>query len=325
MTDLEELVQMLASPTAGVRNEACLKMKHVSESSKQAVLALEAATRDDDPEVAAAARFALEADIHSNLLSSMDRDVPKPTAQATSTPSHDIRSPDSGTSSSAAAARLTPGDRPLEGARRDWPGLQPEDERQLLLTQIFRFPLGLGRADTERAIHLKEDDPASRRCCNCGQRPGGEYAFYFGNWLSSTSTLTANVRTTQSKYVVQGRRTAFVCDSCITQKLRGQYLLAAGIPVLVVLAVIGLWVIDSMVHRATGQGWEYDIRSPLALASVYAVAGGGFLRELALVVDLVGTPRYEVGQRIALDSQRAALFELGYRACWTERAYMKSR
>ena len=63
--------------------------------------------------------------------------------------------------------------------------------------------------------------------------------------------------------------------------------------------------------------------SPVVSGAFFLVAGGGLLGELALVVNLVGTPRYEVGQQIALNSQKGALFEQGYRACWTERAYMK--
>jgi hypothetical protein len=336
VTELEDLVQMLNSPTAGVRYEACLKLKHVSESSKQAVLALKAATRDTDPEVAAAARFALEADVRWSLLFPMDGSAPKPAAQAPRTPSRGARSPDSGASSPAETAQPMPGGRPVEDARRDWlglpvdaaarerMGLPPEDGQQGLLAQVLRFPHGMSKGDIQRAIQPKEDDAASRLCCKCGQRPGSEYAFYYGSWLSMTDTLSGNVRTTQSQYVVRGRGTAFVCDRCITRKRRSRCLLAVAIPVLVVLAVIGLWATDSMLRRATGQGWDYDKLSQLLRVAFYAAAGGGFLGELALVVDLVGTPRYEVGQQIALDSQKGAIAGLGYRACWTERAYMKS-
>lgn len=80
MTDLEELVQMLSSSSAGVRRAACDELRHASASSRQAVFALETAAHDDDPQVAAAARFALEASVHRNILTDMGRDVPSPAA-----------------------------------------------------------------------------------------------------------------------------------------------------------------------------------------------------------------------------------------------------
>ncbi len=88
-------------------------------------------------------------------------------------------------------------------------------------------PLGASAAGDESAVERGHKDSMPRRCSKCGKRPGSEYAFYFGNGVSSTRTWSGNQKTTQTQYAMGGRGTAFVCDECITQEVRSRFLLAA--------------------------------------------------------------------------------------------------
>lgn len=190
--------------------------------------------------------------------------------------------------------------------------------------QVPLSPTGPNRAGNEPAVEGAEQAPMPRRCSKCGQRPGSEYAFYFGNKVGSMSTLSGNQRTTQVQYAMGGRGTAFVCESCITQKVRSRFLLAIGLLLLAGLALVGILAMEPIVGRAVWQeGISHTLLS-LAQIAVYCVAAASFLRGIVAVVELIGTRRAEVGQQIALDSQKQALFDFnGYDSFWTERAYLK--
>jgi hypothetical protein len=97
-------------------------------------------------------------------------------------------------------------------------------------------------------------DPMPCRCSQCGQRPGAEYAFYFGNKRSSTSTWSGDKRVTQIQYAKGGRATARVCDKCIADKRRSQFLLAAGLLLLAGPAVIGVLAMEPIVGRSVWLG-----------------------------------------------------------------------
>jgi hypothetical protein len=62
----------------------------------------------------------------------------------------------------------------------------------------------------------------------------------------------------------------------------------------------------------------------LAQIPLFCVAAAGLLRGIVAVIGLIGTRRAEVGQLIALVSQKQALLALcGYDSFWTESAYLK--
>jgi uncharacterized protein YbjQ (UPF0145 family) len=77
MSNLEKLLQMLESPKPGKRYDACEELRVGKETSPQVVLALEKAMSDADPEVADAARRALDADAHRPTSIAMGRIPPK--------------------------------------------------------------------------------------------------------------------------------------------------------------------------------------------------------------------------------------------------------
>ncbi len=77
MTDLDKYIQMLSSPKAGLRYDACERLRISKESSVEAVLALLITCEDTDKEVAERAEKALAADIHQEILQRMDRKTPK--------------------------------------------------------------------------------------------------------------------------------------------------------------------------------------------------------------------------------------------------------
>jgi uncharacterized protein YbjQ (UPF0145 family) len=73
MTHLDKLVEMLSSPNAGKRYDACEELRVTGESSVAAVTALEHALNDTDHEVAERAKRALIADVHRAVLLQLGR------------------------------------------------------------------------------------------------------------------------------------------------------------------------------------------------------------------------------------------------------------
>jgi hypothetical protein len=73
MADLNKLIEMLNSPDANTRYDACQGLRVADESSEAAVLALEKATQDNDSGVAERARAALQSDVHQMMLRKMRR------------------------------------------------------------------------------------------------------------------------------------------------------------------------------------------------------------------------------------------------------------
>ena len=82
MAQIDKYVHMLESPKASVKFEACEELRVANESSEAAVLALEKVARDPDPTVADAARRALDADVHVEILTRLGRSSPKSEEQA---------------------------------------------------------------------------------------------------------------------------------------------------------------------------------------------------------------------------------------------------
>ncbi len=77
MSEIDKYIQMLHSPKARVRYDACEQLRVSPISSEGAVAALEKATHDPDHEVAEAAANALEADAHTDILARLGRPSPK--------------------------------------------------------------------------------------------------------------------------------------------------------------------------------------------------------------------------------------------------------
>jgi hypothetical protein len=73
MTDLNKYLNMLKSPKASIRYDACEELRVATESSPEVVLALEEASQDEDESVAERARLALASDTHVRMASKMGR------------------------------------------------------------------------------------------------------------------------------------------------------------------------------------------------------------------------------------------------------------
>jgi hypothetical protein len=67
MTDLNKYLNMLKSPKADTRYDACEELRVATESSPEVVLALIEATRDENEDVAERARQALGSDVHQRM------------------------------------------------------------------------------------------------------------------------------------------------------------------------------------------------------------------------------------------------------------------
>jgi hypothetical protein len=76
MTDLDKYLNMLKSPKVSVRYDACEELRVATESSPEAILALEDATKDKDEFVAERAQKALAADVHQRMGVKMGRAWP---------------------------------------------------------------------------------------------------------------------------------------------------------------------------------------------------------------------------------------------------------
>jgi uncharacterized protein YbjQ (UPF0145 family) len=71
MSKLEKYIQMLDSPKANTRYDACKLLRVSKESSAAAVLALDQVTQDPEKRVADAAKHALEAEVHLVMISQL--------------------------------------------------------------------------------------------------------------------------------------------------------------------------------------------------------------------------------------------------------------
>jgi hypothetical protein len=78
MTDLDKFLNMLKSPKADTRYDACEELRVATESSPEVVLALEEAAQDDNESVAERAKSALSAEVHIQMARKMGRYVPIP-------------------------------------------------------------------------------------------------------------------------------------------------------------------------------------------------------------------------------------------------------
>jgi uncharacterized RDD family membrane protein YckC len=78
MTDLNKCLEKLKSPNPSERYEACEELRVATESSPEAILALEEAIRDEDPYVVERAIPALAADVHQQMGVKMGRYAPTP-------------------------------------------------------------------------------------------------------------------------------------------------------------------------------------------------------------------------------------------------------
>jgi uncharacterized protein YbjQ (UPF0145 family) len=77
MSKLDKYLQLLNSPKANIRYDACEELRLVKESSEQTILALEKALQDKDPDVADAAERALKAEAHQQMLVQLGRATAK--------------------------------------------------------------------------------------------------------------------------------------------------------------------------------------------------------------------------------------------------------
>jgi uncharacterized protein YbjQ (UPF0145 family) len=75
VADLQKLIQMVASPRSSTRYEGCEELRVAGQSSEAAILALEKALDDPDHDVAEAARQALAADVHMDVMRTLGRPV----------------------------------------------------------------------------------------------------------------------------------------------------------------------------------------------------------------------------------------------------------
>jgi hypothetical protein len=73
MTDLDKTLNMLKSPKADTRYDACEELRVATESNPEVVLALEEASQDEEEYVAERARSALAADVHRRMGVKMGR------------------------------------------------------------------------------------------------------------------------------------------------------------------------------------------------------------------------------------------------------------
>jgi hypothetical protein len=67
MTDLDKYLNMLKSPKADTRYDACEELRLATESSPEIILALIEATQDENEDVAGRARQALGSDVHQRM------------------------------------------------------------------------------------------------------------------------------------------------------------------------------------------------------------------------------------------------------------------
>jgi hypothetical protein len=67
MTDLVKYLNMLKSPKADTRYDACEELRLATESSPEIILALIEATQDENEDVAERAKSALNADVHRQM------------------------------------------------------------------------------------------------------------------------------------------------------------------------------------------------------------------------------------------------------------------
>jgi uncharacterized protein YbjQ (UPF0145 family) len=81
MSTFDKFLQMLNSPNASTRYDACEQLRIANESSEQIVIALEKSLEDKDPDVADAAMRALKAEIHQQILAKLGRATPKTEAE----------------------------------------------------------------------------------------------------------------------------------------------------------------------------------------------------------------------------------------------------
>jgi hypothetical protein len=78
-----------------------------------------------------------------------------------------------------------------------------------------------------------------RTCAKCGQPKGDLYSFYYGKFVSSTSTNYGKVTVRKRKYDIAGDKLAALCNECIGhhRKIR---LIVFGV-MTVVGAALALW------------------------------------------------------------------------------------
>ena len=74
---MDKYLQMLNSPKASIRFEACEELRLADKSNEQVIVALEKALEDKDPSVADAALRALRAEAHQQMLGRLGRATPK--------------------------------------------------------------------------------------------------------------------------------------------------------------------------------------------------------------------------------------------------------
>lgn len=75
MDSQDKYLKMLESPKADTRYDACEQLRVSKESSEKVILALEKTLQDNNAEVADAAKRALKADVHQQMLNQMGRPV----------------------------------------------------------------------------------------------------------------------------------------------------------------------------------------------------------------------------------------------------------
>lgn len=98
MTKIDNYLEMLTSSNAEKRFDACLELRVVGESNQQVIKALEKALQDKNTLVANAAKIALDADVHTEMLAKLGRSRPRTAseqkreqeAQLYSEPSHEV-------------------------------------------------------------------------------------------------------------------------------------------------------------------------------------------------------------------------------------------
>ena len=78
MTDLDKYLNMLKSPKASVRCDACEELRVATESNPEVILALEEAAEDEHESVAERARPALKAESHQQMVRKMGSYSPIP-------------------------------------------------------------------------------------------------------------------------------------------------------------------------------------------------------------------------------------------------------
>ena len=81
MSALDRYLQMLNSPKASTRYDACEELRVANESGEQVILALEKMLHDKDTGVANAAQRALDAEVHQQMLIKLGRPVSRTQAE----------------------------------------------------------------------------------------------------------------------------------------------------------------------------------------------------------------------------------------------------